>query len=248
MSHINITQHDDLLELKINRPEKMNALSRQMYLELANAINYANRDDNTRVILIQGHSHCFSAGNDIQDFMQMNKALSSGATEVEQFMQALLMTDLPVVAKVEGLAVGIGTTMLLHCDFVYCNSHAQFQLPFINLGLVPEYASSYLLPRIVGHVKANEWLMLGEKFSAQEAFESGLINGVYDGDALDNRVNMTISQLAQKPQNALRETKRLLKEQRAETHQHMQKELTLFAQALQSPEALNAFNQFAAKQ
>ncbi|MGB2104860.1 MAG: enoyl-CoA hydratase-related protein, partial [Glaciecola sp.] len=147
MTDVSIAHHDKTLTLTLSRSHKKNAFTQQMYIDLANAINFAQHDQNTRVIVIQGSDGCFTAGNDMFDFASIKSQNLESINGTEQFMLALMESSLPVVAKVEGLAIGIGTTLLLHCDFVYASATAKFMMPFINLGLVPEYASSYILPR-----------------------------------------------------------------------------------------------------
>ena len=154
MSHILTHIEDHVLHIVINRVDKKNALTRSMYQQMADAIFDAKHHPDIRVILLKGHGDCFTAGNDIQDFA--SKEESEHVAETAAFMRALMDCEKPVIAQVHGVAVGIGTTMLLHCDFVYAQPNTRFVLPFINLGLVPEFASSYLLPKMAGHVKASE--------------------------------------------------------------------------------------------
>ncbi len=247
MTDVSIAHRDKTLTLTLTRAHKKNALTQQMYIDLANAINYAQHDHQTRVIVIQGSAGCFTAGNDMEDFATIarNKAESISATE--QFMLALMESSLPVVAKVEGLAVGIGTTMLLHCDFVYASENARFMMPFINLGLVPEYASSYIIPRLAGHVKASEWLMLGEGFGAQDALNVGMINGVLAPDELEQRVNHVVNKLVSLPRMPMMQTKQLLKNNLEDVKKHMFSELEIFVSAMHSDAAQEAFSAFIEK-
>ena len=152
--------------------------------------------------------------------------------------------ELPVIAKVRGLAVGIGTTMLLHCDFVYCDESAKFIMPFIDLGLVPEYASSYILPRLAGHRKASEWLMLGKPFTGEEALQFGIATQVFPQKQLDSMVDKVATALCSKPKSALRHTKRLMKSDAHAVERHVNEELDYFIQAMQSEPAQEAFSAF----
>ena len=173
MSYIITETNQQCLTITLNRTDKKNALTRDMYQEMANAILGVKNDGSTKVVVIKGAGDCFTAGNDIGDFAQQQD--HAQVPETAAFMRALAACHLPVIAQVHGLAVGIGTTLLLHCDFVYATPDTRFVLPFINLGLVPEYASSYLLPKVAGHIKAAEWLMLGEPFTSADAYQFGIL-------------------------------------------------------------------------
>jgi enoyl-CoA hydratase/carnithine racemase len=162
-------------------------------------------------------------------------------------MKALLNCSLPVVAKVEGLAIGIGTTLLLHCDFVLANKDTQFSMPFINLGLVPEYASSYIIPRTAGYLKANELLLLGETFDVNMAKECGIINDSYSAESLDTEVIKLIAKLKSKPLKALIASKTLIRNQLHGVQKHIDDELKVFARAMQSEAAIEAFEAFMQK-
>ncbi len=184
----------------------------------------------------------FCAGNEISGFAEHSNEPHMG--ETVSFMQALLNCKKTVVAEVSGLAVGIGTTMLLHCDLVYTSSDARFILPFINLGLVPEYASSYILPRLAGRQRASEWLMLGEPFGADEACEFGVVTRVVEPAALRDTVDSVASKLAAKPAFALLQTKALLNNEAGEIKQHMDYELDIFIEAMGTDAAQEAFDAF----
>lgn len=244
MQHIAIEQHEHILTLTINRPDKKNALTRDMYLSLANAINYAGHDEDARVIVIKGSSGVFTAGNDMHDFIAATSQTDAEINETEQFMRALMECELPIIAQVEGLAIGIGATLLLHCDFVYCSRNTILKTPFINLGLVPEYASSYIMPRLMGHVKASEWLLLGESVTAESAKDMGMVNEVLETEALKAKVTQTAQKLAVLPQAALRQSKRLMKANSFAVKDHMYAELKIFIAAMQSEEAKQAFDAF----
>ena len=247
MSDVVVSQNENVLVLSLSRPHKKNALTRQMYLELANAIRYAEHDPQIKVILIQGSEGCFTAGNDMHDFIAAVEKEADEVAETEQFMRALLQCKIPVVAKVEGLAIGIGTTLLLHCDFVYASPSARFMMPFINLGLVPEYASSFILPKLMGHVKAAELLMLGESFTAVDAQQMGLINAVLEPGALADKIEQVTQSLAKKPRQALLQTKYLLKHDQQQVTEHIYKELEYFVAAMRSEAATEAFTAFLEK-
>ncbi len=241
---INVIRNNAVLRIEIDRPEKKNALLPQMYTDIAKAIESAD-DEEIKVVLIQGTNGCFTAGNDIADFI--SKGNDQKVDETFRFMMALVKCPVPVVAKVEGLAIGIGTTLLLHCDFVYCADNAKFAMPFINLGLVPEYASSYILPRIAGNLQAAELLLLGETFSAQKALECGIVTGVSNEEALAEVVAQTLAKLVAKPKMALVQSKALLRNQSAEIEKHISAELAVFAQAMVSEPAKEAFSAFLEK-
>ncbi len=240
------TQHSDgVLTLVINRAEKKNALTRDMYQAMADAIRGVQDDSGIKVIRIRGEGSCFTAGNDISDFA--NRQDGEHVGETAAFMTALADTPKVVVAEVHGLAVGIGTTLLLHCDFVYCATNTRFVLPFINLGLVPEYASSYLLPRLAGHRKAAEWLMLGEPFGADEALHFGLVTKVSEPDVLSKTVDEVCQKLVEKPAFSLMQTKSLLKNDADDIQQQMNEELDVFIEAMGTEAAREAFDAFLKK-
>lgn len=245
MSHINAHIEDQCLTITINRADKKNALTRDMYQDMAHAILSVKNDGSTKAIVIKGEGDCFTAGNDISDFAQQSE--NANVPETSAFMRALAATELPVIAQVHGMAVGIGTTLLLHCDFVYATPDTRFVLPFINLGLVPEYASSYLLPKMVGHIKASEWLMLGEPFSANDAYQFGMLTKIVDETEIDSVVSSTVAKLVAKPAFSLRQTKALLKGENDRINQQMSEEFDIFLQALSAPAAQEAFDAFLKK-
>ncbi|PTY36167.1 enoyl-CoA hydratase [Saccharospirillum sp. MSK14-1] len=201
--------NNGVLELTLNRPEKRNALTEAMYVELHRVFNEAKFDDDAKVVLLSGQKFCFTAGNDLNDFLEKP---FDDESPVMKFLKTMADFPKPVVAAVNGPAVGIGTTLLLHCDLVYSGDSAVFQLPFVNLGLVPEFASSVLLPLRVGHNKAAEWLMLGKSFGPQEALQAGLINAVFGDENYLNAANQQAQLLAAQPTEAIQATKRLMKQ------------------------------------
>ncbi|MGH8456236.1 MAG: enoyl-CoA hydratase [Stenotrophobium sp.] len=202
---------DGILTLRFNRPEKKNALTSAMYQAGADALNAAAGDASVRVVLIAGTQGSFSAGNDLQDFMQNPPKLGEDNHPVARFMRAVAGVPKPLIAAVNGHAVGIGTTLLLHCDLAYAGESARFQLPFVNIGICAELASTYLLPRAVGYVRAAELILLGEAFDAHKALAYGLINEVLPDADCEARALNRAQRLAQQPPQALRTNKALLR-------------------------------------
>jgi enoyl-CoA hydratase/carnithine racemase len=228
--------------IRMNRPEKKNALSGAMYTAMAEALLAADNDNNVRAIVIGGTEDCFTAGNDIADFAAAKPGQASPAV---RFLETLAATAKPVLAAVSGVAIGIGTTMLLHCDLVYATEASRFQLPFVNLGLCPEAASSMILPALMGTHRAAELLLFGEAFGADVACKLGIINQVVTVAELLPTVNSKAQQLAQKPPVSLRTTKMLLKRGHADAiKQAMAREGQNFAALLQGPEAKEAMAAF----
>jgi enoyl-CoA hydratase/carnithine racemase len=220
----------------IRRPEKKNALTQTMYAALADALHAAGSDPSINAILLHGTDEVFSAGNDMQDFLT-NFSLDDSAPVV-RFLHALADTEKPVVAAVNGAAIGIGTTMLLHCDLVYCGENARFQLPFVNLGVVPEAGSSFILTSMLGQRHAAELLMLGDRFDAATALRFGIVNGVLPDSETFAHAFRAASQLAAKPPQALRTTKALMKAHTREAvRDAMRIEAEHFATQLRSAEA-----------
>lgn len=235
---------NNVLTILMDRTDKKNALIPKMYNDMAIAIE--NAPSNAKVVLIKGKGGIFTAGNDVSEFIKNASGGTSEVNETYRFMQALLKCPLPVVAQVEGLAIGIGSTLLLHCDFVLCHENTKFAMPFINLGLVPEYASSYILPRVGGHLKACELLMLGETFDAKTAKECGFVTAVHSSD-LNAAVTDLLESLVKKPSLALRQTKALLKYNTDAVAKHIDDELRVFVKAMQSEPAKEAFAAFVEK-
>lgn len=229
--------------IEFNRPEKKNAITAAMYGAMADALLAAEADASVRVILFSGAGGIFTAGNDLDDFLKQPPA--GETSPVFRFMEALRNAGKPVVAAVGGAAIGIGTTMLLHCDLVYASDNAKFSLPFVQLGLCPEFGSSLLLPRLSGHQRAAEKLMLGEPFSAQEAHQLGLVNRVLDADGLMAFAQAQAAKLAALPGSSLRATKRLMKRADADAvAAQIAQEGAQFRQMLSAPEAKEAFTAF----
>lgn len=236
-----------VLTIEIARPEKKNALTVAMYQAMADALRGAASDRAVRAVLITGQPGIFTSGNDIEDFMARPPAEGGegAASPVFQFMRALLECDKPVVAAVTGAAIGIGTTMLLHCDFVYVSDEARLAMPFVSLGLVPEYASSLLVPRLMGHARAAEKLLLGDPFTAQEAVDCGLANAVLPAAEVAAHARRVAERFNALPPGAVREAKQLIRgPERDQVLKVIATEGAVFARRLRSPEAMEAFQAF----
>jgi enoyl-CoA hydratase/carnithine racemase len=234
---------EGVVRIEIARPERKNALTGQMYGQLADALQAAAADAAVRAIVLHGAPGVFSAGNDVQDFLQQNAP--DGQSNTVRFMNALADQERPVIAAVNGAAVGIGTTLLLHCDLVYAADDAMFSMPFVNLGLCPEFASSLLVPLSAGYHRAAEKLLFGEPISAEEALGMGLVNRlVPPGQVLELALHQA-RRLCALPPESVRETKRLLKAGwRAAVRQAMDTELVSFGRLLRSPESREALSAF----
>lgn len=229
---------DRVLTIRINRPEKKNALTRDMYLGIASALDDAASNPEVRVVVITGAGTSFTSGNDLQDFIANTSNETFEASPLGRFMHALSTFHKPVIAAVNGMAIGIGTTLLLHCDLVYLASDVRLQLPFANIGACPEFASSYLLPRLMGHAKAANLLLFGEPFTAQTALEIGLATEVVSQEDLLAHARARGLKLAKQPPGAIRSTKALLRKWRSdEVAQVMKIEVALFTAMLKQEEA-----------
>jgi len=234
---------DGVMTLTFNRAEKKNALTAAMYAELAHHLSAAAGDPQLRVALIQGHETVFSAGNDLADFMSHPPQGSD--SPVFRFLQAISTFPKPLVAAVSGPAVGVGSTLLLHCDLVVAGDNAAFSMPFVNLGLCPEAASSLLVPQLMGYHRAAEALLLGEPFMAEAALETGWVNRVVPPTEANAVAQQWARKLAAKPLSALLETKRLLQSgQREAVAQRMTQEGEVFRRMLGEPAAQEAFAAF----
>ena len=233
--------------IEIARPEKKNALTVAMYQAMADALNAAQADPAVRAVLITGQPGIFTSGNDIEDFMSRPPGSGSNSAEspVFQFMRALVDCDKPVVAAVTGAAIGIGTTMLLHCDFVYVADDARLAMPFAGLGLVPEFASSLLVPQLMGHRRAAEKLLLGDPFTAETAVECGIANAVLPAGEVMAHARRVAERFNALPPGAVRESKRLLRAPlRDAVLAQIRTEGEAFGRRLTSPEAREAFQAF----
>jgi enoyl-CoA hydratase/carnithine racemase len=241
------TEHSEgILRVELNRPAKLNAMTSAMYLALADIFVEAAKDEHIRVVLWHGAGQSFCAGNDLEDFLK--NPPGPGESPQARLMHALLDFDKPLVAAVQGAAIGGGTTMLLHCDFVYAGESAKFQMPFINLALVPEFGSSWSVPARFGHVRAAELLLLGSPFDAERAQQLGLVTRVVADDTLLQIASETARQLAAKPAGALQTSKRLMKRAvREQIKAAMKAENEAFSRQVRSDEAREALTAFLEK-
>lgn len=235
---------DRVLRIRINRVQRRNAITAAMYTAMAEAFERAADDPAVRVVLLRGDAEVFTSGNDVADFMDPSFGIDDNQP-VFRFLRAISTAAKPIVAAVGGPAIGIGTTLLLHCDLVYAGESARFQLPFVNLALVPEAASTLLLPAAIGYARAAELLLLGEPFGAAKAHEYGLVTDVVaDADVL-TAAGVAARKLAGKPPAALRLSKLLMKQGLADATAHqMREEARHFAAQRRSPEAAEAFRAF----
>ena len=242
--HVQIDRGSGVLAITLSRPERRNAITVAMYAALADAIESAAGDDSVRVISIRGLGEDFTAGNDLADFMQ---ALPRDATDIPvwRLLRALAKNQTPIVAAVHGNAVGIGTTMLFHCDLVLAEDGTRFLMPFVDLGLVPEAASSLLLPRLAGRRRAARYFLLGEPFGPDEAREFGLVSHVVPKGGLDGALQQTVATLLAKPAQALRLTQGLLRKGDVdEIVERMELENGHFSERLTSDEVRQAITAF----
>ena len=234
---------DGVATIEIARPEKKNALTGAMYLALAQALDAAREDDAVRAVLIAGQPGIFTSGNDIEDFVKRPGNLQEAPSFV--FMKALMGCDKPVIAAVTGAAIGIGTTMLLHCDFVYVSDEARLAMPFVGLGLVPEFGSSVVVPQLLGNARAAEKLLLGDPFTGADAVEAGIANAVLPAGEVMAHARRVAERFNALPPGAVRATKRLLRRTRSEAVlEAIAVEGGVFAERLRSPEAKEAFSAF----
>jgi enoyl-CoA hydratase/carnithine racemase len=224
----------------INRPTNRNALTVAMYAALAEAVNAADADPDVRVIVLTGAGGSFSAGNDLGDFIAASGSVAGSDDDkpVRHFQEAVLATTSTLIAAVDGPAIGIGATVLLHCDLVYATERSYLQFPFVNLGLVPEFGSSAVLPQRVGRVRAAEILLFGDRLTAAEAQEIGLVNAVLaDADGLNAHVGARVAALLAKPARALREIRALVRRtEPSDAHERMVRESAIFTTLLDDPE------------
>ena len=246
MSDIITERSANILRIQLNRPAKNNAMTSNMYLTLADLLNRAAKEDQIRVVLCHGAGDSFCAGNDIEDFMKEPRG--PGESPQARLMDALLDFDKPIVAAVHGMAIGVGTTMLTHCDFVYAGDSAKFQMPFINLGLVPEFGSTCSVPALIGHLRAAELILLGRAFDATRAAELGLVTRVMPDEMLLTTATETAQKLAQEPASALQACKRLMKwATRQQVEDAMRAENEEFASRVRSAEAREVMRAFLEK-
>ena len=244
MGDVRIERDGGVTAITLARPQRRNAITVAMYSALADAIEAASGDDSARLITIRGEGQDFTAGNDLMDFMA-ELPRDSDDIPVWRFLRALARNEVPILAAVQGNAVGIGTTMLLHCDLVIAKESARFSLPFVDLGLVPEAASTLLLPRISGRRLAAKYLLLGEPFGAAEALQSGLVSHVVPDARLDAAFDDAVARLLAKPPQALKLTQKLLRHSSTdEIVERMELESSHFSERLKSPEVAQAITTF----
>lgn len=237
---IEIIEQGGVLEIHIDRPDKKNALTAAMYDSMTAALADASARSDIGAVLIAGKGDAFCAGNDLKDFTQGPQ----GGAAAFAFIRAIASFDKPLIAAVQGLAVGVGTTMLFHCDLVYAAPDARFIMPFVNLGIVPEAGSSLLAPATLGHAKAAAMLLLGEPMDAETADRSGLVTAVIPTEELLGHARAKAATLMNKPPKALAVTRRLLKGDPAALLDRIEEEARLFEQMLESEEAQEAFAAF----
>lgn len=247
MDQVQTELKGSVLHIIINRPEKKNALTSAMYQALSQAIESSQSDDSVRVLCLRSNGDSFCGGNDVEDFLQQpwkGQQIPPG----ERFIRAVAGAAKPIVAAVQGAAVGIGTTILLHCDLVYAADSAKFIMPFVNLGLVPEAGSTLLLPALIGHQRAAELLLLGSPLSPARAYELGMVNAVVPADQLLRVATEAAQALAEKPAGALQLCKQMLKKHnRTELDQVIRQEVLAFGERLNSPETAEALSAFLQK-
>jgi len=246
MSDVVTERSGSILRVQLNRPAKKNAMTSAMYVTIADLLNAAAKDDDIRVVLWHGAGDSFCAGNDVEDFMK--NPPGPGESPQAHLIAALINFEKPVVAAVHGAAIGGGTTMLTHCDFVYAGESAKFQLPFINLALVPEFGTSYSIPARIGYLRAAELIELGLPFDAQRAGELGLVTRVVPDQKLLATATETAQKLAEKPASALQACKRLMMQPvRAQLAQAAKLENEEFSMRVRSADAKEAFTAFIEK-
>ena len=242
--HVLVERKGDVLAITLARPDRRNAITVAMYAALADAVESAAGDDNVRLITLRGEGQDFTAGNDLGDFMA-ELPRDGSDIPVWRLLRALAKNQVPIVAAVHGNAVGIGTTMLFHCDFVIAEEGTRFLMPFVDLGLVPEAASSLILPRLAGRRRAARYLLLGEPFGPQEALDFGLVSHIAPSGQLESVVGKVVSALRAKPAEALRLTQRLLRHGNTdELLERMELENGHFSERLTSTEVRDAISAF----
>jgi enoyl-CoA hydratase/carnithine racemase len=241
---ISINNNGHVCSIRFNRGDKKNAITQQMYGLIADGIEQAVANSDIRVIFIGSENEHFSAGNDLADFLQ-NPSMGTD-TEVYRFLQAMVNCPLPVVAAVQGYAVGVGSTLLLHCEQVFADKNAIFSMPFVNLGLVPEAGSSALLPKLVGYQKAADILLNGDAFSGEDAKAMGFVSQLVDAD-VEAKALAYAEELATKPRETLVAIKALLKRNEEPLIDRVHAELEVFVKSLKSPAAVEAMTAFMEK-
>ena len=241
--HVSVTDQASIRTVHINRPDKKNALTGPMYQAMTAALT-EDAASRTRCILIKGGPGAFSAGNDLKDFIESANAGEGVGQPAVDFLRALVRCPLPLVAAVQGVAVGIGTTMLMHCDHVVAGTDARFSTPFVGLGLVPEAASSLIAPRLMGQRRAFAMLVMGRALDATAARECGLVNTIVEPGAVDDEALKAAREVAALPVQAVAASRRLIRGEPDEILRRIDDELAIFKDRLKSPEARDAFQAF----
>ena len=247
MAEVTITTSAGVQTIRLTRAEKKNALTSAMYAQMTDALTAGDADPEVAAHLFVGSGGVFCAGNDIGDFLKHTGKDGGLGDHVIGFIRALPVTRKPMIAAVDGLAIGVGTTMLLHCDLVYASATASFRTPFLDLGILPEAGSSLLMPRRMGHVRAFEMLALGSAYSAEQARDAGLINAIVPADKLEQTALDAGRRLAAKPPEALALARKLMRGDPGEILARIDAEIVEFARRLVSPEAKEAFQAFLEK-
>jgi enoyl-CoA hydratase/carnithine racemase len=246
-SLIQVSSANGVQTIRMNRPDKKNALTADMYARMAKALRASGTDDSIRANLILGVEGAFSSGNDIAEFAQFAVSGGEGLHSVFEFLEEIITCQKPLVAGVNGLAIGVGTTMLMHCDYVVASDTSLLKTPFVDLGLVPEAGSSLIAPHIMGHQRAFELLVIGEGWSAETAKAAGLVNKVISADELEAAALSAAQAIAGKPPEALALSRYLVRGDRADVLARMKEEAQIFRDRLSSKEAREAFLNFMAK-
>ncbi len=236
-----------VMTIRMNRPDKKNAITADMYAQMAAGLDEAFNNDDAGCVLFLGTPGAFSAGNDIGDFAKIAMSGKRDSMAVFDFLERIIMAPKPMVAGVDGLAIGVGTTMLLHCDYVVSSDRSMFKTPFVDLGLVPEAGSSLIAPEIIGHHNAFALLAMGEGLSPETAMNAGFVNRITNADSLEETAMEIASGIAAKPREALKLSRNLIRGDRSPVLERMREEAELFGERLESGEARAAFTAFMAK-
>jgi enoyl-CoA hydratase/carnithine racemase len=247
--HLIVTDENTMRVIKMRRPEKKNALTQDMYRQMSDAIDTAQNNPGIRCIIITGGSGVFTAGNDLEEFLQESAAENEGprASNAVKFLYSLAHNVKPIIAAVDGVAIGIGTTMLFHCDYVLASTAATFATPFIHLGLVPEGASSLLMPRTMGHQRAFATLVMGRTMSADDALIAGFVNVVVSPGHTEGEARKVAREICHLPAEAVAISRRLIKLPPEDLTRRIDQESHLFGERMRSKEAIAAFKAFFAR-
>jgi enoyl-CoA hydratase/carnithine racemase len=243
MNFIEYSASHFVATIRFNRPEKKNAITLEMYNDFTRSLKKANADDDVRAVLITGVGDAFTSGNDISNFRERTGREEGGAAE--QFMLSIVNSEKPLVAAVNGVAIGVGASMLLHCDLVYASQNATIKLPFVSLGICSEFASSMTLPAVMGMQRATEMLLLGDAIDARKAMEFGFVNAVYEPDQLHEKALTAAKRIAQQPIESVRKTREFLRAVLRRNYvERLVEERRMITQLLELPDARSAFDEF----